>query len=358
MTAIHRIPDKPRYRLPLSQLEADVLSKVDPSKPENKNLLVSWIGRAFRAQVTHVDGNLTLSVAPTGNLDFIPLGTAKARPEENIESERLVVTDLSGVVQKKLDLSAEINPAEVVDRALTASGLTANALPIGLKEVLMGQVVEAAYQRSSTDSGLGTYYYVSMTPAMLDSLTTGLRLCNWSADTAPGNQTANSISATVNPGETISLRRLSQYAISDCTSQLKKDGRLVPEIQALLESIQTASTDTDVMGIVIGVAVLQTKGQSEYCSKFDLGLIAKKGLKTALTTPSCEALRQALSNFTGARPVIADADASAGTPLTDEEKKQILISLHGEFARATYKTLNLQQHSSILAMHWIPVIVK
>lgn len=351
-----------RYRLQVSPSEAAnlSLSESEMEKLGRGNHLPSWIGRVFNTISDPQDGQLDLRVPSSGNLDFIPLGSETTRPEAAIRTEALVKTDLTGVVQKKVSLGGEINPAEVVDRALKFSGLDVAGIPPGLKSVLIGEVVKGGYERYSTDVGQGAYYYMSMTPEMLDSLTSALTLCNWRVGRDPGRQTADIIAPTVTPGEAFQLSVSAGTPVTRCfEDKLKDNNTIASGVKTLLKNLQeTASNrpDLQVVGIVIGVAILQTKGQSEMCSRFELGLLAKKGMQSSLITPSCEQLRLALTNFAGTRPASTTPGAApAGTPLSDEEKRNLLLSVQAEYARATYKALEIHPHTSVLAIHWVPV---
>lgn len=354
-----------RYRLQVSPGEAANLGvtaseKPGDSKSDPVNHLPSWIGRVFKTSHEIQGDKLVLRVPPTGNLDFIPLGSESARPEAGIRTEPLVTTDITGVVQKKLSVGAEISPTEVVDRALKFSGLNAAGIPPGLREVLLDQVIKAGYERQSTDAAQGTYYYVSMTPAMLDSLTSALVLCDWRIPGEPGRQTASIIAPTANPGDDLRFPISANKPDSACfKDKLDNDKTIAGGVKTLLKDLQevaSARPDLDVVGIVIGVAILHTvKGKSEMCSRADLGLLEKEGMRSSLKTSSCEELRLALVNFAGTRPAAAtEGTAAAGTPLSNNERKQLLLSVHAEYARAAYKALEIQPHTSILAIHWIP----
>jgi hypothetical protein len=356
-----------RYRLQVSPSEKNNLDAVtsEPRWPSPVNLMPSWIGRAFSVDAHRAGDKLAMNVPSSGNLDFMPLGSEVDRPESKIKTEVLMTTAMTGAVQKKLSVGAEVNPAEVVQRALNASGLAA-AAPSGLKDVLLGQVVQAGYQRQSTSAAQGAYFYVSMTPDMLDSLRSALQLCGWSLDVPPGQQKAagSGLSSTSGPGEAIQFvkKANTRPVMKNCAHELAKDH---PEISApvthLLSELQRAARHLDVpkvVGVVVGVAILRTvKGQSEMCSKFDISLVTQKGMRSPVNTATCDALRLALTNFEGVRPNIVEPSGKteAGSKLSDEEKKQLLLSVHAEYASAAFKSLDVHDHTSILAIHWVPV---
>ncbi len=357
-----------RYRLQVSPAEAKVLDALAENKAgENiKNHVPSWIGRVFNLDApTETPGSneLKIRVPPTGNLNFLPLGEAGKRPESNISTELLMRTDMTGAVQKKLSVGAEVNPAEVVDAALKFSGLGGASTPLGLKDVLLGQVIQAGYQRQSSSAAQGGYYYMSMTPEMLDSLNAALALCNWSLDMPPGQQKADGLASTSGPGESLQLQRKADGKTADNCAHLlaRQHPEIAGPVKQLMVDLQVAGRTMQgsrVVGIVIGVAILRTvKGQSEMCSRADIGLVAKGSIRMPVETDSCNALRTAVANFEGIKPNIVEPSdkKEAGGKLNDEDKKQLLVSVHAEYARAVYKTLEVHDHTSILAIHWVPV---
>jgi hypothetical protein len=348
-----------RFRLEVSPDEAQNL--IDPAangRPANQ--LPSWIGRVFRPVSDQAaDGNLVWKAPETGNMEFSAIGDVGAPPERSIATEILINTDISGVVQKKLALGAELNPAEVVDRALGAVG--AAGIPPGLRDALVEKVAKLGYERNGFDAGKGSYYYVSMTPRNLDSLTSAVSICGWDIRQKPGDQHAGSEALV----QELAKGPGAAAHVDDCTRRLAANASIAPEVKALVAAIQAAAaarSDVNVVGVVIGVAILHTdRGMSELCTKTDLGLLSS-GATQQVATESCTELRTLLTTYVESgtvRPPDAAGRAPAAAPtLSDEQKKSLLIALTAEYSRAAYKSLALHPHTSVLAIHWIPAWVR
>lgn len=342
----------PGYRLPISSAEAGAL--VANSRPGNlKNYLPSFIGRGFNAKASVSDSESTVWLAPeTGDIEFLPTGIYGDSPESNIETEVLYTTDLTGIVQKKVQVGGELDPSKIVDAALKLSG--APPLP-GLSAALADKLIKLGISHQSIDLGKGGYYYVSMAPPTLDSLTYALSLCGWRVDQSNTRQRGKTAGAIVysTAHETID-------PINGCAKSLEGHKNIAPSVVALLRDVEEparAKKSSNVLGIVVGVAVVRTeRGTSELCSKSDIALVAS-GSNNALSMASCEQLRGALRDFKVTDPVVpgtGNTSSQSSATLSEEQKKNILIALNVELARAVYKTLEIGDHSSVLAIHWIP----
>jgi hypothetical protein len=347
-----------RFRLEVSPTEAESLIN-SAGAAQSGNQLPSWIARVFRPVSDQAaDGSPVWKAPQSGDMEFSAIGDVKAPPERNIATEVLINTDLSGVVQKKLAAGAELNPAEVVDRALGAVG--AAGISAGLRDALVEKVAKLSHESNGFDAGKGRYYYVSMTARNLDSLTSAVSICGWDIRQKPGEQHAGFEA----PAQELTTRRGSAVHDDDCTRRLASNASIAPEVKALVAAIQDASatrSDVNVVGIVIGVAILHTdRGMSELCTKTELGLLSG-GTSQAATTASCDELRTLLKSYDGGSvtPPAATAPAPAvASVLSDAQKKTLLISLTAEYSRATYRSLALHPHTSVLAIHWIPACVR
>ena len=325
----------------------------EPRTSKIKNILPSFIGRGFNARPAGNSGDSPIWLAPeTGDIEFLPTGKFGSPPELDIETDVAYTTDLTGIVQKKVQAAVELNPSQIVEAALKASG--APPLP-GLAGALTDKLVKAGVSHQSINFGKGGYYYVSMLPTELDSLTYALSLCGWRVNQANTRQRSTTPEGYINLSSVTALE-----PVADCGSTLKGRANISPHVIALLADLEIAAKakpGSNVIGIVIGAAVVRTeRGMSELCSKAEIGLIAAGGTNS-LSTASCEELRNALNEFKVSSSVIPGSGNVIGqkaSTLTDTEKKNILIALNFELAKATYKTLEIGDHSSVLAIHWIP----
>ena len=343
-----------RYRLQLSPNEAKNIESGTP-QDGGKNLLPSWLGRAFRVAVeTGANGN-SLVVPASGDLEFVPLDKF---PERQIETEVLVQTNLSGVVQKKVKASVALDPAEIARMALGLAGLPQIQ---ALQDVLVSQVLNAGHEKYSLNSATGSYFYVSMTPAELDSLTMALARCGWRVDVPPGRQKTTSTSVSdADVGNSIPLPAQFGNPLAECGPRPGESNAPAPNTAALLAAIKTAADGRmPYAGLVIGVAILHTEdARSEICSRTQLGLVASG---TELTEPgSCLQLKRALDNFKAPPEGLVPAafgtsSIMPGGELSKAQKATLIQALSAAYAKGTYKILDMSPHTSVLAIHWLPV---
>jgi hypothetical protein len=273
-----------RYRLPISPDDAEVATGTKPLPAGTVNHLPSMIGRLFQAVDGSSDAKTRVWQAPpTGNIEFIAVGSDANPPHRAIATEILVKTDLAGVMQKKLTAGVELNPAKIVDAAFAAAGVPAAAALSGLREALVTQVIKVGYERYKFDAAKGDYYYVPMKPAALDSLMSAFAICNWSIDQDPGKQRANA--------REIARGALAAEALDpvpDCSGKLRA---LVQQYRA---------------GPIKPPAMPMQPGQN-------------------------------------------------ASTLSPEQANALIASVSAEYARATAKYLELQSHTSVLAIHWVPI---
>lgn len=357
-----------RYRLPVPSSEAAAITagskppSNDSSTKADPNQLPSFIGRIFKAEAeSQSDRTITWRAPSTGNIEFISVLDEKGSTHRKLATDVLVNTDLAGVVQTKLSLGAELNPAAIVSAALVASGLPATAAPSGLQEALSQQVLSAGFGRTGFNAAKGRYYYVSLGAEQLDSLMSALAICNWSVDQDPSKQksgragTSGASAAAYSPPIETCAETLAK-------SRTKFSGTSTLELIQQIEATRADRGDLKVVGLVIGVALLHTdSGTSEICNQADLGLIMQ-GKTGALSNPSCDSLRALLDKYmkTGAiepGPNSGPAAKTAST-LSADQAKTLIVSLSAEYARASYKILQLHSHTSVLALHWIPVQIR
>ena len=251
-----------------------------------------------------------------------------------------------------------MNPANVVDRALGAVG--AAQVSAGLRDALVEKVAKLSYESNGFDAGKGRYYYVSMTPRDLDSLTSAISICGWDIPQKPGDQLSSGLAAILEPG----AERHRAVHVDDCALKLASNPSIASEVKALILAIQVAAatrSDVNVVGIVIGTAILHTdRANTELCTKKDFALLSSGTAQTA-STESCNELRVLLNQVGTAAfkpPESGPRPAGAASTLSDAEKKTLLIALTAEYSRAAYKSLALHPHTSVLAIHWIPAWVR
>jgi hypothetical protein len=345
-----------RYRLPISPDDAEVATGTKPLPAGTVNHLPSMIGRLFQAVDGSSDAKTHVWQAPpTGNIEFIAVGSDANPPHRAIATEILVKTDLAGVMQKKLTAGVELNPAKIVDAAFAAAGVPAAAALSGLREALVTQVIKVGYERYKFDAAKGDYYYVSMKPAALDSLMSAFAICNWSIDQDPGKQRANA--------REIARGALAAEALDpvpDCSGNLRGNASIAQTTKNLIEAIHAMSktrADLKVAGVVIGAAILRTEGFSELCSKADIGLIAQ-GKAGSLSTLDCDQLRALVQQYRAGPikpPAMPMQPGQNASTLSPEQANALIASVSAEYARATAKYLELQSHTSVLAIHWVPI---
>jgi len=371
-----------RFRLQLSPSEAAKVAELSKLGKENgkeedkekakekakakdkENYVPSWIGRVFVANPGSNASQVEKWLVPaTGNIEFLSLGDINSPPERAIETEIQFLTDFSGVVQKKIGAKIDLDPANIVESALGSPGVV--AIPSALRSALVDKVAKIGLSRQTFDAAKGSYTYVSMNPPELDSLTNALALCGWSVAQAPDRQEQD----TTGSGRTSTAVTGTGNPRSDCSAHLDKKPALSSGIKDLLKALESGARERaiKVVGIVIGVAILHTdRGRSEICSKREFGLVDRNTGETP-DAGSCGDLWTTLKKYSSeAAPAAAAGAASAAQPastpiddkkkaaLTDDQKKTILIAVDAAYSRAAYKAIDIQPHTSVLAIHWIP----
>ena len=96
------------------------------------------------------------------------------------------------------------------------------------------------------------------------------------------------------------------------------------------------------IGIVTGVAILRTrKATSEICSVLDIKAIAKGAEPATDSSTICTELQAILKGNSAA--------------LSQSQIVSALSSISAEYKNESYKTMNIHDHASVLAIHWLPV---
>jgi len=148
----------------------------------------------------------------------------------------------------------------------------------------------------------------------------------------------------------------------DCAKILENEPSISVETRNLISAIQATRKgrpDLRVIGLVIGAAIAQTiKGHSELCTSVELGLI-RQGKTPDKPTASCDSLRALVDQYqnTGqiTPPSTPDAPREKASVLTADQSKMLITSLNAAYARESFKVLNIESHTSVLAIHWVPV---
>jgi hypothetical protein len=99
--------------------------------------------------------------------------------------------------------------------------------------------------------------------------------------------------------------------------------------------------DGEGLGIVTGVAILRTRGQTEACSSVDVSVYNPSNQHNSVgnNATTCSELRDILEGH--------------GVPKT--EIPSALAKLNAGYRRESYKILKIGDHASVLALQWIPV---
>ena len=342
-----------RYRLQVSSEEAANLPHIkQPNPNEQTNQLPSWIGRAFRATSIQRKGPepMVFRAPSVGNLDFIPLGDFDNPPEIKLKTESLVTTDISGAVFKQLDLAASANAGGIVAAALKIQGIPPEASS-KLEKVLHDYVASAQTSKSSAAAAAGTYYYVSLKNRDLDSLTRALGKCNLSPSI---DIESDIIVRTTMPGRDEDIGSAPNAPDLSCLATIESDTSFSPAVKTLIKAIKDASLHRDMsaLGIVIGVAILKTtKGSSDICNQSELGLITSGSMNSNIS-PTCMQLRNSIQQF-------QYTDSTGSSKFLDNlTQGNLMLKLNAAYTQAYYKSLQIQEHTSVLAVHWIPVLLK
>lgn len=319
-----------RYRLPISELEWNgVISAVAATSGVSKtNLLPSWIGRAIPRQDLEKTGPMFFPMPKHNSINVLG-GASIVKATEKIPTEVFFHTDLSGIIHKKIKAETEFNAATIAKNALQFAGIPATP---SLQGMLAEKVLAVGYMSDSISAGSGGYYYVSMNTEQLDGLTTALSICN-----KPKNKSKK------------------------CSEMLKNEP-VDDNVKALITEAEKVAEKVGVtnVGIVIGVSILHTQGASEFCSQKDIGLLSKEGSNEPLSL-NCTMLHNALNtpDLTAAVSAAAVNAYASGVPDTAKKhlKNNLLISIQAAYSKTTVKKLGVYPHTSVLALHWLPLAV-
>lgn len=338
---------------------------------DSRNLLPSWLGRTFKVtpdqlQCDPVSGNSCL------NVEFLPTGDFGKSAYLALDTQVYVRTDISGVVQQKLAARVDLNPTQLAERAVKASGIGGAVLGTSLADALADQVLTASFYRESVNAGRGTYYYVSLSNDDLDSLISVLQTCGLLDQSylasAKGTSTRiarvdASASVETRSGSTTPMRvggaASADANVCSTDSMLRDRNEFSLTARAVVLDLINAATkrrDVDQLGLVIGAALLRTEGISETCSSNDIGLI-RDGKSTQLSNSTCSELRAIVdAAVLKVTPAAAPTPAPGTTP-SDDQKASLVLALQAEIAKTSVRTNLLYPHTSVLALHWLPLRV-
>ena len=303
-----------KSQLRIAVAEASRLTTTEATSYIHPNLLPSIIGRVFVTEKI-VNGDDVRYKVPghDGNFQFIPLD--KKYMVQQIPTEVLVNSNLDGLIQKNRSASGSFSIDQVVAAALKASGIPSPKINTQLKAQL-----SIAISRAST--GSGNYYYVSMTDEALDKLT-GTTLKGYLSAQPIDRDEAHRSNEVSDPGCNV------------CNSGFK----------SVADELGLGDFDigkNQGLGIIVGAAILRTRsGHTEVCSSGEIDVYNPTKSPAALGSDgtACAKLREILTTH---------GVAKADIPMA-------LASLSAGYRQESYKTLQIIDHASILAIQWVPI---
>lgn len=307
-------------RLPVPPEEAAAVEQAAQANEENtqtnhtpSNLLPSLLGRVFITyqETAHSDKEHVRYIVPErdGFLDFLLEEDSKQLGA--LPTEVLVSSDLSGVIKRQLSASAEADASSMVNevfRLLNSKYSSQQKLQTSLQYLLR-----------TVSTASGNFYYVSLTAHELAQQLHALRdyLSNQAHDRAESSRSAEP--TVCNDSADIPTQVIN-------TLNLKKNSKLCRN-QGL--------------GVIIGVSVLRTKAaRTDLCSTLNLRVNATNGATDK--NGSCNALQKYLTQ---------------NNDLSADEAGNIATVASLVYERESYKTLTLNNHAGVLAIHWIPLDV-
>lgn len=303
-----------KSQLRIAVEEASRLTTTEATSYIHPNLLPSIIRRVFVTDRI-VNGEDVRYKVPghDGNFQFIPLD--KKYKVQQIPTEVLVNSNLDGLIRKNRSASGSFSIDMVVAAALKASGIPSPKINMQLKAQL-----STAISRAST--GSGNYYYVSMTDEALDKLT-GTILKGYLSAQPIDRDEAHRSNEVSDPG-----CRVCNAGFKSALAELGLGDFDIGENQGL--------------GVIVGAAILRTRsGHTEVCSSGEIDVYNPTKSPTALGSDStaCAKLREILTTH---------GVAKADIPMA-------LASLSAGYRQESYKTLQIIDHASILAIQWVPI---
>ncbi len=305
-----------KSQLRIAVEEASRLTTTEATSYIHPNLLPSIIGRVFVTDRI-VNGEDVRYKVPghDGNFQFIPLD--KKYKVQQIPTEVLVNSNLDGLIRKNRSASGSFSIDQVVAAALKASGIPSPKINLQLKAQ-----ISTAISRASM--GSGNYYYVSMTDEALDKLT-GTILKGYLSAQPIDRDEAHRSNEVSDPG-----CRVCNADYKTALAELGLGNFDIGQNQGL--------------GVIVGAAILRTRsGHTEVCSSNEIAVYNPTKSPSALGNDgtACAKLRNIL---------ITHGVASADIPTA-------LSSLSSGYRQESYKTLQIIDHASVLAIQWVPVSI-
>jgi len=336
-----------RFRQQLAEKDATILRDIrdgmkerDGKKdPTGDNALPSLIGRVFVARKNDAG---VVHAPETGNMNFLALGPATAPPANAIKTDILFVSSFTGVIEKKVSVSAQIDP-EAIANSVVANSLTAT-LSTPTKDVLKNRIARVAHEKAERDLGRGHFMYVAMKDSDLDQITTALSLCGWAVPQAPMRQGSTGESTTTSASE--------RKDGADCNRAVQNNNGIGAAAKALMNAIETSAKASGgaPLGLVTGAAIVVTEGgESEICTKSDFSFLEKG--ETGKMTASCQDLKNALTPD-------KKVDAQEAGILNDTAvQNSVMLAVSAQYSRAVRKTATIERHASVYALQWVPIMV-
>lgn len=323
-----------RFRLSIPEQDGKNLAELasKDEKSSKTNVVPSIIGRMFKAEMGA--GNRVIVPETGGRISFLP-------DEMNDVPTEIVRMDLTGVVRKKIGLDTNLDAGALIDAAAKSTGLS---VPPAVKNQL---TLYWAAHKDSIDASSGSYYYASIEPKVLAQLARDLETKGYMIAQSPAQETQET-----------------EHWLSNSYAKVENLYAAVPSISYNKDSgnfdfgsdeKDGAKTNDSVLGIVIGAAIIRTKaGRSELCSDMELGNLS--GIDPA---SNCGTLKTILEKFSQGKPwgelPNAAPDAAAAKATEKADQGAFLRAFSFSYANAKYKTLSIGDHSSLLAIQWLPI---
>jgi hypothetical protein len=125
----------------------------------------------------------------------------------------------------------------------------------------------------------------------------------------------------------------------------------------IIESIENtagALPHIEHLGLVTGAAIVRTKNaKSNSCATLLAGLHQQNASSSTSSNASpCTTLRESLSKLT----INSDIGAPNNTAAIDPTS--LAINIDASYSNSSYKTMELEDHASVLAIQWIPIDIR
>lgn len=292
------------------------------------NALPSYLGRIFK--IERDDNNKFIR---SGNFTYPPLLSDLV---DKLPSTVLLSTEIMGATQETKKLNASLDFGAILDQALKNADLPSSILN---DEGLLPEIqnIFLAYSKSSLESAssFGSFQYVSLSYSAIDEITHAISSPDFFRQPIEPDDVAGDLPA-----------RSSQDRPKTFSFDGVENSDMVRYLSELKNYLDSHSENE--YGLIVGVNLINTSsGLSSRCEGRQ-GYLGNE--RSSLNqTVQCADLKQKLDDLLSQKASNSEAQSLI---LNSSLSEQIVVA-YMEHRKASYKSLRIDGHSSVWAIHFI-----